>query len=114
MALIVEFDFFTNTFYITKINLCKLCLLGTVVVSVTLFVLARLSPYEWDNPYPCIEDPDEIENVFSLANSFWFTCATLAQQGADVAPASSSGRLFYLITYNYHILNDFIYYIDIL
>jgi len=66
--------------------------LGLVVVSLAFFVLARLSPYEWDNPYPCIEDPDEIENMFSLANSFWFCMASLMQQGSDVAPASSSNR----------------------
>ena len=61
-------------------------------MSLVFFVLARLSPYEWDNPYPCIEDPDELENMFSLANSFWFTIATLMQQGSDVAPMSSSNR----------------------
>ena len=72
-----------------------------MVVSVTLWVLARLTPFEWDNPYPCIEDPDEIENMFSLANSFWFTMASLMQQGSDVAPASSSNRLLYLMTYSY-------------
>jgi hypothetical protein len=25
-------------------------------------VLARISPYEWDNPYPCIEEPEELIN----------------------------------------------------
>ena len=44
---------------------------GYVFVSLVLFVLARFDPYEWDNPYPCIEEPEELENQFSLANSFW-------------------------------------------
>ena len=35
---------------------------GYVFVSLVLFVLARISPYEWDNPYPCIEEPDELIN----------------------------------------------------
>ena len=75
--------------------------LGLVVVSLAFFVLARLSPYEWDNPYPCIEDPDEIENMFNLANSFWFTVASLMQQGSDVAPASSSNRYVKISNFMY-------------
>ena len=66
---------------------------GYVFVSLVLFVLARFSPYEWDNPYPCIEEPEELENQFSLANSFWFTIGSLMQQGSDVAPISLSTRL---------------------
>jgi ionotropic glutamate receptor len=30
-----------------------------------------VTPYEWDCPHPCIEDPDELENQFTLLNSFW-------------------------------------------
>ena len=63
-----------------------------ICVSLVLFLLARLSPYEWDNPYPCIDDPDELENQFGLANSFWFTMGSVMQQGADVAPLSTSCR----------------------
>ena len=63
-----------------------------VVVSVVLYVLARLSPYEWENPYPCVDDPDEVENQFNLANSFWFTMGSVMQQGADVAPLAPCTR----------------------
>ena len=66
---------------------------GYVFVSLVLFVLARFSPYEWDNPYPCIDEPEELENQFTLANSFWFTIGSLMQQGSDVAPISLSTRL---------------------
>lgn len=41
---------------------------------------------EWDCPHPCIEDPDELENQFTLLNSFWFTIGSLMQQGSDIAP----------------------------
>jgi ABC-type amino acid transport substrate-binding protein len=51
------------------------------VVSVTLFVLARFSPYEWVNPHPCNPETDELENQFSLVNSLWFTIGSLMQQG---------------------------------
>ena len=66
---------------------------GYAFVSIMMWVLARFSPYEWDNPYPCIEEPEELENQFSLSNSFWFTIGSLMQQGSDVAPISISTRL---------------------
>ncbi|XP_065349447.1 glutamate receptor ionotropic, kainate 2-like [Cloeon dipterum] len=62
-------------------------------VSVLLFALARCSPYEWTNPYPCIEEPDHLENLFSLKNSLWFTIGSLMQQGSDIAPTAVSTRM---------------------
>jgi len=46
----------------------------------------RFSPYEWDNPHPCNDEPDVLENQFSLLNSLWFTIGSLMQQGSDIAP----------------------------
>lgn len=56
-------------------------------VSFLLFIMGRLSPYEWSNPYPCVEEPDVLLNQFSLTNSFWFTIGSLLQQGTEIAPA---------------------------
>lgn len=62
-------------------------------VSIILFVVGRISPYEWTNPYPCRqEDSAVIQNSFSLLNSFWFTIGSLMQQGSDLAPKSMSTR----------------------
>lgn len=61
-------------------------------VSVTLFLVGRLSPYEWDNPHPCRQDDQVLENSFSLLNSMWFTIGSLMQQGSDVAPKAMSTR----------------------
>lgn len=55
-------------------------------VSLSLFILGRISPKEWDNPYPCIEEPDELENQFSISNALWFTIGALLQQGTELAP----------------------------
>ncbi|XP_062537416.1 glutamate receptor ionotropic, kainate 2 isoform X3 [Armigeres subalbatus] len=63
-----------------------------MMVSMSLFILGRLSPKEWDNPYPCIEEPEELENQFSLSNSMWFTIGALLQQGSEIAPKASSTR----------------------
>ncbi|KAK9498543.1 hypothetical protein O3M35_003152 [Rhynocoris fuscipes] len=62
-------------------------------VSLLLFVMGRISPYEWTNPYPCIEEPEFLESQFSLANSLWFTIGSLMQQGSELAPVSVSTRM---------------------
>ncbi|XP_047990095.1 glutamate receptor ionotropic, kainate 2 isoform X3 [Leguminivora glycinivorella] len=55
-------------------------------VSVLLFILARFSPYEWDSPRNCLDEPQVLENQFTLLNSLWFTIGSLMQQGSDIAP----------------------------
>ena len=46
-----------------------------------LFVLARFSPYEWQNPHPCKPESGIVENQFTVLNSLWFTIGSLMQQG---------------------------------
>ncbi|KAF5280992.1 hypothetical protein FQA39_LY05197 [Lamprigera yunnana] len=64
-----------------------------ILVSITIFVVARFSPYEWHNPHPCDIENEVIENQFSFANSFWFTIGTLMQQGSDLNPKATSTRI---------------------
>ena len=76
------------------------CLLGaTCLISVALFLVGRLSPYEWDNPFPCREDEPILENDLSCKNSFWCVVGALMQQGSDVAPKAFSSRLITGIWY---------------
>jgi len=58
-----------------------------MVVSLSLFVLARFSPYEWYNPHPCNAQCDIVENQFTLVNSLWFCVGSLMQQGLSVSPS---------------------------
>lgn len=60
-------------------------------VSLLLYVISRLSPYEWVSAHPCDDDPEELENQFSLGNCLWFSLGSIMQQGSDLAP-----RLVYL------------------
>ncbi|XP_050513026.1 glutamate receptor ionotropic, kainate 2-like [Diabrotica virgifera virgifera] len=60
-----------------------------VLVSFTLFVMARFSPYEWNNPHPCHQDSDIVENQFSVSNSFWFITGTFLRQGSGLNPKVS-------------------------
>ncbi|XP_046669488.1 glutamate receptor ionotropic, kainate 2 isoform X2 [Homalodisca vitripennis] len=62
-------------------------------VSVLLFILARFTPYEWQNPHPCNPNPDHLENHFSLANCLWFAIGSLMQQSCDFLPKAVSTRM---------------------
>uniref|UniRef100_A0A8D8YFR0 Glutamate receptor ionotropic, kainate 2 n=1 Tax=Cacopsylla melanoneura TaxID=428564 RepID=A0A8D8YFR0_9HEMI len=63
-----------------------------ILVSLTMFLVARFSPYEWHNPHPCDVDNDLVQNQFSMSNSFWFTIGTLMQQGS-LNPKATSTRI---------------------
>ncbi|KAF5281001.1 hypothetical protein FQA39_LY05206 [Lamprigera yunnana] len=64
-----------------------------MLVSFTLFVMARFSPYEWNNPHPCHQDSDVVENQFSVSNSFWFITGTFLRQGSGLNPKATSTRI---------------------
>ncbi|CAK1555309.1 unnamed protein product [Leptosia nina] len=64
-----------------------------VGVSVLLFFLGRFAPEEWQNPYPCIAEPETLDNQFTLANSFWFTLGSVLTQGSEIAPIAVSTRM---------------------
>ncbi|XP_076178431.1 glutamate receptor ionotropic, kainate 2 isoform X2 [Ptiloglossa arizonensis] len=69
-------------------------LIGAYIsVSLVLFVIGRICPAEWNNPYPCIEEPEELENQFTFKNSLWFTIGSIMQQGSEIAPIGLSTRM---------------------
>nr|QHN69171.1 ionotropic receptor 2 [Sirex noctilio] len=71
-----------------------LYLIGSYIfVSLLLFVIGRICPAEWNNPYPCIEEPEELENQLSLKNSLWFTIGSIMMQGSEIAPIGISTRM---------------------
>lgn len=61
-------------------------------VTLLLYILSRLSPYEWVSGHPCDDDPEELENQFSLGNCMWFALGCIMQQGSDLAPRALSTR----------------------
>uniref|UniRef100_A0A8C8SMX3 Glutamate receptor n=1 Tax=Pelusios castaneus TaxID=367368 RepID=A0A8C8SMX3_9SAUR len=68
-------------------------LLAYLAVSCVLFLAARLSPYEWYNPHPCLrERPHVLENQYTLANSLWFPVGGFMQQGSEITPRALSTR----------------------
>ncbi|CAL8292843.1 unnamed protein product [Merluccius merluccius] len=68
-------------------------LLAYLAVSCILFLAARLSPYEWYNPHPCLrERRDLLENQYTLGNSLWFPIGGFMQQGSEIMPRALSTR----------------------
>ena len=68
-------------------------LLAYLMVSLTIWIVARFSPAEWSAPHPCVDTGHVVQNDFTLANSFWFAVGTLMQQGSDLNPRAASTRI---------------------
>ncbi|KAK1156006.1 glutamate receptor ionotropic, kainate 4-like isoform X1 [Acipenser oxyrinchus oxyrinchus] len=68
-------------------------LLAYLAVSCVLFLVARLTPYEWYNPHPCLKGRcNLLINQYSLGNSLWFPVGGFMQQGSTIAPRAISTR----------------------
>ncbi|NXN95687.1 GRIK5 protein, partial [Rhinopomastus cyanomelas] len=69
-------------------------LLAYLAVSCVLFLAARLSPYEWYNPHPCLRQRHHnlLENQYTLGNSLWFPVGGFMQQGCEILPRALSTR----------------------
>ncbi|CAG9788011.1 unnamed protein product [Diatraea saccharalis] len=70
-----------------------LCLgFAYVGTSLLLYVVGRLCPEEWQNPYPCVDEPVALENQFTLANALWFNLGAILLQGSEIAPVAYGSR----------------------
>lgn len=74
--------------------------LVTAIIGMTilLYVISRLSPYEWVTSHSFNEEDGEedtsyeLENQFSLSNCLWFALASLMHQRSTLAPRALSTR----------------------
>ncbi|XP_071506809.1 glutamate receptor ionotropic, kainate 2-like [Diadema antillarum] len=64
-----------------------------LTVSLSFFLLARFSPYEWYNSHPINPDYDAVENQFTLLSCLWFSFGGLMQQGSELNPRAFSTRV---------------------
>ncbi|CAB3254202.1 unnamed protein product [Arctia plantaginis] len=70
-----------------------LCLgLAYLGTSLLLYMVGRLCHEEWQNPYPCIDEPEALENQFTLANALWFNLGAVLLQGSEIAPVAYGSR----------------------
>jgi len=56
-------------------------------LAITLFCLARISPYEWDD-----DGEGSATNVWTISNALWFGIGSFLGQGCDILPKSISTR----------------------
>ncbi|CAG4956412.1 unnamed protein product [Parnassius apollo] len=65
-----------------------------ILVSFTLFVMARFSPYEWSSStHGCGHETKLLTNQFNVCNSFWFITGTFLRQGSGLNPMATSTRI---------------------
>ncbi|KAJ8716643.1 hypothetical protein PYW07_003270 [Mythimna separata] len=64
-----------------------------VALGVTMIFVGHISYKEWQNPVPCIESPEELNNQFSFANSVWLIIGSVMQQGSEIAPIALAPRM---------------------
>ncbi|VVD05443.1 unnamed protein product, partial [Leptidea sinapis] len=62
-------------------------------LGVVMIFVGRISHKEWQNPVPCVEQPEELSNQFSLANSVWLIIGSVMQQGSEIAPIALAPRV---------------------
>ncbi|XP_052133234.1 glutamate receptor ionotropic, kainate 2-like [Frankliniella occidentalis] len=70
-----------------SVHVWMFVVLAYILVSLTMYVTARFSPYEWRGPL------EFAANHFSIVNCFWFAIGTLMQQGSDLNPRAASTRI---------------------
>ncbi|VDK36803.1 unnamed protein product, partial [Gongylonema pulchrum] len=64
-----------------------------LVVSSTMWLLAKFSPYEWYDIQQIDgrdRSMDDRKNQFTILNSLWFAVGSLMQQGSDVIPRAAA------------------------
>lgn len=45
-----------------------------------------MAPDDWENPHPCNQDPEEVENIWDMKNCTWLTMGSIMGQGCDILP----------------------------
>nr|XP_023019507.1 glutamate receptor ionotropic, kainate 2-like [Leptinotarsa decemlineata] len=64
-----------------------------LIISMMMFLVARLNPNDWENPHPCNPCPTELENIWNVKNCFWLTMGSFMAQGCDILPKGISTRM---------------------
>ncbi|XP_044268477.1 glutamate receptor ionotropic, kainate 2-like [Tribolium madens] len=62
-------------------------------ITVVLFFISRISPQDWENPHPCEQEPEELENIWDMKNCLWLTLGSIMNQGCDILPKGLAPRM---------------------
>nr|WJJ63359.1 glutamate receptor ionotropic 1 [Pachyrhinus yasumatsui] len=64
-----------------------------LVISMLIYLTARLNPNDWENPHPCDPNPKKLENIWGIRNCCWLTLGSIMTQGCDLLPKGVSTRM---------------------
>ncbi|CAG9764243.1 unnamed protein product [Ceutorhynchus assimilis] len=64
-----------------------------LIISMIIFLVARLNPNDWENPHLCDPNPEELENIWNIRNCCWLTLGSIMAQGCDLLPKGVSTRM---------------------
>ncbi|CAK1555312.1 unnamed protein product [Leptosia nina] len=80
--------------FIKPLSLDVWLYLGTtyIIVSFVLLLCARMSQGDWVNPHPCNQNPENLQNIWSLYNCMWLTMGSIMTQGCDILPRAFGSR----------------------
>nr|WJJ63360.1 glutamate receptor ionotropic 2 [Pachyrhinus yasumatsui] len=62
-------------------------------LSLVLVLISRLDPDDWENPHPCNQNPEELENIWGIKNCLWLTLGSIMTQGCDILPKGICSRI---------------------
>lgn len=63
-----------------------------IIASFMLLICARMCEDDWVNPHPCNQNPDSLQNIWSLYNCTWLTMGSIMTQGCDILPRAAGSR----------------------
>ncbi|XP_060528957.1 glutamate receptor ionotropic, kainate 2-like [Cylas formicarius] len=64
-----------------------------LILSIIIFFVSRMDPDDWENPHPCDQNPEELENIWGIKNCLWLTLGSIMTQGCDILPKGISSRI---------------------
>ncbi|XP_060517397.1 glutamate receptor ionotropic, kainate 2-like isoform X2 [Cylas formicarius] len=64
-----------------------------LLMSAAIFIIARMSSEDWENPHPCDDNPEELENIWDFKNCLWLTLGSITTQGCDILPKGTCTRI---------------------
>ncbi|GFO45439.1 glutamate receptor [Plakobranchus ocellatus] len=74
-----------------SVSLWVSILLAYIIISFTVFIVSRFSPYQPKSRRRRYND--DFKHNFTLCNSFWFAMGALMMQGSVLCPRSIAGRI---------------------
>ncbi|XP_020295440.1 glutamate receptor ionotropic, kainate 2-like isoform X1 [Pseudomyrmex gracilis] len=75
-----------------------------IVVSILLFVIGKLCPIEWTNPYPCIKEPEVLETPFTVMDTPFFVIGALLKGSTEFAPVGTSTRTLTVVWWFFNLI----------